>query len=96
MILILDNIRSMQNVATIFRTADAAGIEKIYLCGITPSPLDEFGRKRQQFIKFFVKYHYFILKCRILVRILHSKIKYYNRGRDCHIQRLFFTKHWNF
>ena len=51
MILLLDNIRSIQNVATIFRTADAVGIEKIYLCGITPSPLDEFGRKRQQFTK---------------------------------------------
>lgn len=36
--LILDNIRSMQNVGSIFRTADAAGITKIYLCGITPRP----------------------------------------------------------
>ena len=36
--LILDNIRSMENVGSIFRTADAAGIAKIYLCGITPKP----------------------------------------------------------
>jgi len=36
--LILDNIRSMQNVGSIFRTADAAGVSKIYLCGITPKP----------------------------------------------------------
>ena len=35
---LLDNIRSLYNVGSIFRTSDAAGIEKIYLCGITGSP----------------------------------------------------------
>lgn len=37
-ILVLHNIRSRYNVGSIFRTADAAGVDKIYLCGITPSP----------------------------------------------------------
>jgi tRNA G18 (ribose-2'-O)-methylase SpoU len=41
---ILDNIRSSENVGAIFRTADAVGIEKIYLVGITPTPIDRFGR----------------------------------------------------
>lgn len=36
--LVLDNIRSMNNVGSIFRTADCLGIGKIYLCGITPTP----------------------------------------------------------
>lgn len=36
--LILDNLRSMENVGSIFRTADAAGVKKIYLCGTTPKP----------------------------------------------------------
>lgn len=36
--LILDNIRSRENVGSIFRTADAAGVKKIYICGITPVP----------------------------------------------------------
>jgi tRNA G18 (ribose-2'-O)-methylase SpoU len=36
--LILDNIRSMYNVGAIFRTADAAKVEKIFLCGITATP----------------------------------------------------------
>ncbi|HEY4520442.1 MAG TPA: RNA methyltransferase [Candidatus Paceibacterota bacterium] len=36
--LILDNIRSRENVGSIFRTADGAGVSKIYLCGITPCP----------------------------------------------------------
>jgi tRNA G18 (ribose-2'-O)-methylase SpoU len=35
---ICDNIRSTFNVGAIFRTADAAGITKIYLCGYTPTP----------------------------------------------------------
>lgn len=34
----LDNIRSRENVGSIFRTADGAGVGKIYLCGITPRP----------------------------------------------------------
>ncbi len=38
-------------MGSIFRTADAAGIEKIYLCGITPAPLDVFGRPRPQLTK---------------------------------------------
>ena len=43
MVVLLHNIRSLHNVGSIFRTADAAGIEKVYLCGITPSPLNRFG-----------------------------------------------------
>ena len=37
-IVILDNIRSTYNVGAIFRSADAAGVNKIYWCGITPTP----------------------------------------------------------
>ncbi len=37
-IVILDNVRSAQNVGSIFRTSDAFLIEKIYLCGITSTP----------------------------------------------------------
>jgi len=35
---ICHNIRSRHNVGSIFRTADAAGVSKIFLCGITPTP----------------------------------------------------------
>lgn len=35
---ILDNIRSRENVGSIFRTSDAVGVGKVYLCGITPVP----------------------------------------------------------
>jgi 23S rRNA (guanosine2251-2'-O)-methyltransferase len=39
--LILDNIRSLHNVGSIFRSADAFAISKIYLCGITGTPPDK-------------------------------------------------------
>jgi tRNA G18 (ribose-2'-O)-methylase SpoU len=35
---LLDNVRSLYNVGAFFRTADGAGIEKLYLCGITGHP----------------------------------------------------------
>ncbi|MNK07063.1 23S rRNA (guanosine-2'-O-)-methyltransferase RlmB [compost metagenome] len=38
LILILDDIRSLHNIGSVFRTADAFLIEKIYLCGITAVP----------------------------------------------------------
>lgn len=38
LIIILDNVRSLNNVGSVFRTCDAFLIEKIYLCGITASP----------------------------------------------------------
>lgn len=41
---ILDNIRSAYNVGAIFRTAEGAGVEKIFLGGYTPAPQDRFGR----------------------------------------------------
>ncbi len=50
-ILILNDIRSVENVGAIFRTADAVGIDKIYLTGYTPTPLDRFGRKRKDLAK---------------------------------------------
>jgi len=51
MVVILYSIRSLHNVGSIFRTADAAGVEKLCLCGITPAPVDIFGKPRQQLAK---------------------------------------------
>ena len=50
-IIILDNIRSAHNVGSIFRTADGAGVEKIYLLGYTPTPVDRFGRPQPEIAK---------------------------------------------
>ncbi len=50
-IAVLDNLRSVYNVGSIFRTANAVGIEKIYLCGTTPTPVDKKGERRKDFSK---------------------------------------------
>ncbi len=38
LVLVLDNVRSLHNIGSVFRSADAFRIEKIYLCGITATP----------------------------------------------------------
>lgn len=50
-VLVLENIRSVENVGSIFRTADGFGVSKIILVGTTPAPFDRFGRKRKDFAK---------------------------------------------
>ena len=47
----LHNVRSAHNVGSIFRTADAAGISRIFLSGYTPTPIDRFGRAQKALVK---------------------------------------------
>ena len=49
--ILLHNIRSTHNVGSIFRTADALGVTKIYISGYTPTPLDRFSRARKDIAK---------------------------------------------
>jgi len=48
---ILHNIRSAHNVGSIFRTADGAGVLKIFITGYTPAPTDRFGRENTEIAK---------------------------------------------
>lgn len=48
---ILNDIRSAHNVGSIFRTADGAGVSRIYLCGYTPAPVDRFDRPVKEIAK---------------------------------------------
>src|SRR3989344_6890236 len=48
---LLHNVRSAHNVGSIFRTADAAGVTKIFLSGYTPAPLDRFKRANKEIAK---------------------------------------------
>lgn len=50
--LILHNIRSLHNVGSIFRTADAAGVSKIYLTGYTPDPSQKTALGAENFIPY--------------------------------------------
>ncbi len=45
------NIRSVHNVASVFRTADAFGVSRVFLIGYTPTPVDRFGHVRSDFAK---------------------------------------------
>ena len=45
------NVRSAYNVGALFRTADGAGISKIYLTGYCPTPIDRFGRSQKEVAK---------------------------------------------
>jgi tRNA G18 (ribose-2'-O)-methylase SpoU len=49
--IILEDIRSAYNVGAIFRTADAAGVAKVFLVGYTPAPIDRFGRAQPEILK---------------------------------------------
>ncbi len=48
---LVHDIRSTHNVGSIFRTADSSGVNKIYISGYTPAPLDKFGRPRKDIAK---------------------------------------------
>jgi 23S rRNA (guanosine2251-2'-O)-methyltransferase len=50
-VVVLDNVRSVHNVGSVFRTSDALGVSEIFLCGITPAPVDRFGRDRDDLHK---------------------------------------------
>ena len=49
--LLLDNIRSVHNVGSIFRTAEAGGVSMIYCLGTTPLPVDRFNNPRKDLVK---------------------------------------------
>ncbi|MBI5742472.1 MAG: TrmH family RNA methyltransferase [Candidatus Niyogibacteria bacterium] len=49
--LIAHNIRSLHNVGSLFRTADGAGVGKIYLTGYTGAPVDKFKRPQKEVAK---------------------------------------------
>lgn len=49
--LILPDIRSAHNVGAMFRTADGAGVSKVFLTGYTPTPIDRFGRQQPEIEK---------------------------------------------
>lgn len=51
MIGVLYNIRSIFNTASIFRSSDALCLEKLYLVGYTPEPVNKFGREVEKFKK---------------------------------------------
>lgn len=57
-VLVLDNVRSLYNIGSVFRTADAFLVESIYLCGITARPPHREIRKTALGATHSVSWHY--------------------------------------
>ena len=74
LIIVLNNIRSRENVGSIFRTADAAGVSKIYLCGITPTPPHEKISKTALGAEEYVPWEYHKQTWRLLDKLKKDKI----------------------
>ena len=73
-VIIVDNIRSLHNVGAILRTADAAGVERVYLCGLTGTPPRSEIRKTSLGAEDAVAWEYYK---NISVPIQHLKLKGY-------------------
>ena len=58
-IIVLDNVRSLNNVGSVFRTADAFLVEAVYLCGITGCPPNKEIQKTALGATESVKWNYF-------------------------------------
>jgi 23S rRNA (guanosine2251-2'-O)-methyltransferase len=58
-IVVLDNVRSLHNVGSIFRTSDAFRLEAVYLCGITSTPPHKEIHKTALGAEDSIKWHYF-------------------------------------
>ena len=77
-IILLDSIRSMQNVWAIFRNADWAGFEKIILTGYTPYPIRSDISKTALWAQSFVDREYYENVLEILKKLKKSGYKIYS------------------
>ena len=75
LILILDNIRSLHNVGSAFRSADAFLVEKIYLCGITAKPPHKDIRKTALGATETVEWEYVEKTLELVEKLQREKIK---------------------
>lgn len=74
-IVVLDNIRSLNNIGSVFRTSDAFLIEKIYLCGITATPPNKDIHKTALGATESVEWEYAESTLSVIQKLKASKIK---------------------
>lgn len=74
-IVVLDNIRSLNNVGSVFRTSDAFLIEKIYLCGITATPPNKEIHKTALGATFSVEWEYVADTITLIKKLKEEGIK---------------------
>ncbi|MCF6297417.1 MAG: RNA methyltransferase [Flavobacteriaceae bacterium] len=75
LIIILDNIRSLNNIGSVFRTSDAFLIEKIYLCGITAKPPHKEIHKTALGATESIEWEYVKDTLKLIERLKNSKVK---------------------
>jgi 23S rRNA (guanosine2251-2'-O)-methyltransferase len=73
--LILHNIRSAYNVGSIFRTADAAGVKKVYLCGYTPTPDNQKVVKTSLGAEKYISWEYYKQTWQLLKKLKAEKVQ---------------------
>lgn len=73
--LILDNIRSAHNVGSIFRTADGAGVSKIYICGFSPTPENPKVLKTSLGVEKTMPWEYHKQTWRLIAKLKKQKVK---------------------
>lgn len=71
---ICDNIRSLENIGSIFRTADALGVSKIFLCGISGKPPNHKISKTALGAENSVPWEYYKQTGRLIDKLKNSKI----------------------
>lgn len=76
-IIILDDIRSLHNIGSVFRTSDAFLIEKIYLCGITATPPNKEIHKTALGATDTVEWEYVKDVCKLIEKLKYNQTKVY-------------------
>jgi len=71
---ICDNIRSLENIGSIFRTADALKIDKIFLCGICGTPPNQKISKSALGAENWIKWEYYKLAWKLIEKLKKEKV----------------------
>lgn len=72
---ICDNIRSLENIGSIFRTADALGVKKIFLCGISGQPPNHKISKTALGAEKAIPFEYYKQTWRLIDKLKNNKIQ---------------------
>lgn len=79
---ICDNIRSLENVGSIFRTADALGIDKIFLCGISGKPPHNKISKTALGAEKIIPFEYYSQTWRLIEKLKEEKVNIISLEQD--------------
>ena len=88
LILVLDNVRSLNNVGSVFRTADSFLLEAVYLCGITGTPPHKDIQKTALGATDTVSWKHFVNTIDALVELKNQHYKVYAIEQAEHSQML--------